>query len=61
MLLPELDKPLVEEQDHEVSREVVPLTGQEEDAVPTLRPELNLQLNVLVGGAECGESEPSLT
>lgn len=58
--LPKLDKPLVEEQDHEVSSEVVPLPGQEEDAVPTLRAELDLQLDVLVGGAECGEREPPL-
>lgn len=59
--LPKLDEPLVEEQDHEVSSEVVPLAGQEEDAVPALRTELDLQLDVLVGGAECGEREPSLT
>lgn len=50
---------MVNDQGHEVALQVVPLAGQQEHAVPGLRAELELELDVLVGRVEGGKREPA--
>jgi hypothetical protein len=60
-LLPKLEESVLKVQGKEVTGEVIALSGEEEDPVGSLRPELERDLIRHVGVVEDGESDPALT